>query len=1360
MKVESCGAQEVRCEAVCECDEDFSGEYCSLSGTVAVAKRSSRLNLITALEGIITVDNQDQRSTENFITSLFNLGKNKHELNVTSCAVIFKIIEISLEFSKNFDVPLEKVEGSMYVLNECGYIYAASSELIFVNNRFVGIHEYIGLMIDKYSEVVFQDLVFGEGDNELNYPLFKVVNAVRRDTDSSTPMVLTTATTLSRQYGTDFSSVSITIQKMFSKLQLNMYESAKRFIKHNVISNPLQLSIAFGQTEELRALREEIAGVAVFTLQNNYPQEYGAEQFISKNVTFQTYCNDTVARERQYRCPSGYNITHRCDGRVGVISSSCPKATWQPLCSVIDGNLLHTSEKITQCKRLSYTHTSTVCECLLPNFNIHSKERTLEVTTVAAFLPEDDHLQVTFDEDTTYSDVIDFESSVMVISLVSLCWGIAFIMLVTITFNMQTKNMMWFRSKDKVDIEKESNLSSMTPVSDQEKVHWMSMVLMDIFPSESFYPVTCSIQRAWKVLTEEHIFTSLFVKKDKNNNKEWYTLLQMCKTLRLITSVTFLLFAVTLLFDIQFPNNKSLCSAQLNENDCLSEKNTFDDGQHLCYWYLSRRAEGIDVYACEYKEVQLTAWGVCLMALLVSCLLLPANFLFDHFFNLFILIPTKRESAGHLIAMKQMCESLVNRFKNKNKVVPQITEEESSDNLEQTSIELDVHESSETGMNLDLENNTSDEIGLFTQREIEDIKLSMEDLVTKIKLQRHYVPPEETAQFDNNWRWDAESGNFGISDVSRGGNQVGHEPLLIEAGGIIAPFHNTNYIKTQEEIVETISLCKQFNEVLLDPVSEGYNMVLLHAFVMDYLGRDNDSARVFYSRAESVFEPKQSVLFFHKMLAILFILALNSAFLCFVILQNTSRERSYQICFLIYFLIQFFIEYIYFEAMICLWMFYAIPLTVCREVQSAISALRESTKKAFLHRADVTILNATKWFFVSTKLAEGSPHLLESQVVLAHETLFRPVNNDALAKSLKLHKEDFYFNFSIAAQVWALLKLVGTVPMTFQRSVLYVLQLTAAFLLFSFALLIQSHVLWVLPVVFVVLYEVVVWALFMYNTNGIYSAEEVHVPLSKDLEEDLPSSRANSSDINLEEEEVVEGEVENRNFVEEVEVKVDAEEKEEYHHLQADLNDLDLLEQNINVAFNTTLQQMMAKVNDRKLRMDNEDTRYKEGEMRFVDPTDQERNGLSVALNTQTSAADNRAASRNDLLTDDVVLESTPMQQLTFSPSVSMATTSFVDTKKSRGQPPKKITADNLYDLSSDSSSDDNESVGQLNDIFDRFLSTGRSVHNNDNTASNNDGANDGDDDSMQDYDRLMTTFNFRNMEDGSDSGSDDGNNL
>ena len=1288
-RMDSCSSQNIRCEAICVCDDLYSGPYCSLNATLRDVKTASRYELIKALQGTLALDNHDARSTETLISTVSSLGKRHHELNLTSCDSLFKIIEYTFALSKTFGVSYNIVEGLLRAVHECSVVYAAApEESIFVSNRLVLINEYVGLMIDQYSAVVFQDTLVGEGDIQLDLPLFKVVNTIRSVSNNS-PVLVSIADTLSQRYDAEYSDVKFTIGRSFPSLQISVYESAQRLLNVNVLSSPFRFSLGFEQPELIEPSGQEISGVAEFKIINSIPQEYGRE-IVQKNITFRTYCSSRDNFIRHYHCPSGYNITHRCDGRIGTISSGCPRTTWQPLCALIDGSSLLTNPEETQCSRLSFSSTSTTCLCLLPNFNVHSKERTIEVVTVGAYLPSESGLDYYFDEDIVYEEH-SLTQSVVVYSLICILGGIIFVILMAISFGVGGDNGAF--GKKNVIVDQEYTSATVSPVSNHEKITSVSLIIKEIFPLDTFYPSRHTVQRLCTLILEHHMLTRIFFKqKVKQPNVSE----RMWMTLHFSTYILFLLFVASFIFETQYPNDKSLCTSKHTVDDCLSVKSVFDEDLSLCHWYLSHHKNEVDVHMCTYKEVELEAMESWLMMLLVSCLMVPFIFVLDYVFDQIILVPTKLDDDGKRIPLKTTVSVLLDRsrtFIRGNIVVPESAKHESS--------------SIEDGINVrETENFASKAFygncpSKFSYQEVNDIKTSMSNLLLKLQFQRQYLSNEDEKIFDDNWRWNANDGYFRISKKDAGDEgwfllpkqkKVDDESSFsIDAGGIVMPFNNVNYLKTQQEFVETLSISKMLNEALRnDATGVEFNKVLLTSFVMDLMGRNNSTTRIFISREKNIFHPKAAVESFYKVVAVVVILGLNSSFLCGVVLRNSDRDSSYQFCFLTFFVVLLLIEMVYYELLICAWMFYYLPFAISNDVQRAMKILHELVVSTFHDRSDIVIFNAAKWFFVSFKLAEKVPHLLVSQVVLSYQTIFRPA--DQIEQSTSLYR------INLASYICALVRMIGTVPFVYQKCLLYFVQLVGLFLFYGLFVLVKQNSLWTILIVLVSGYEMVTCTVINSRKNVVNVDDRESVPrVVDDVEIVVPSLSSIDGDID----------------------------KKQDQTGQYNSDDENILVNSVLENSNTV----------------NVVTSEKEIDGQAISNV---HDGIiSSALCSERE--------KSDIYSSSLVRPST-VPAIEFSPSVPV--TNVVDAKKSLANPPRKIVAD-IFELSSDSSSDDNESIGQLNEIFDRFLTTGRHQAKKEYDA-NVTKADDDSDDSMEDYDKLMTQFNFRNMENSESDLSDD----
>jgi hypothetical protein len=583
---------------------------------------------------------------------------------------------------------------------------------------------------------------------------------------------------------------------------------------------------------------------------------------------------------------------------------------------------------------------------------------------------------------------------------------------------------------------------------------------------------------------------------------------------------------------------------------------------------------------------------------------------------------------------------------------------------------------------------------------------------------------------------------------------VTDEPPVVEYDADAPPFRTLHYMKTQQEVVETIDMCDDLKNSLQCSSDEMIATLLLNLFVMDYLGRENLSSKVFVEQQRQLLNPHPPVTLHRKCGAVILIVGANTVFLTYVILQNLSRENSYQASFLVLYCIQFAVEFFWYEALICVWMFYSIPLIISREVQTAISCLRECANKAFVHPDDICqdALNATHWFYVSTRMAEQFSHMLESQCVLAYHTYYRELATDRVAKSVKLEK-DYFYDLTIVAQVSGLFKSIGALPLEIRKGSLYFFQLCVAFGLFGVAAVTQHHILWIFPVVGVVLYEIVMWTIYIYTRNAVYTEKALFA--ENDLEEEASSVGDSDGvgDDDTNDEILLDiGIGSARNFNEE-------------RDQESDLDDLVVLEQNMNQIFNSALLEMMNKADERKSRMLNEDSMYQsiglqrssavnledsvdEGDV--IDEFVQSPHSMFMSQRSSSFLREDRnetrpfhnswAGGRSPQKKQSLKLQSRSLfgagSYLNDGSVVSTQNSTFIKPKRNRLQKPQRVEVKGGY--KSDDSSSDGSAV-ELNEIFDNFF----------NSDEQKQGGG-GDDDSVEDYQLMMSTFDFKDHDDES----------
>jgi hypothetical protein len=285
------------------------------------------------------------------------------------------------------------------------------------------------------------------------------------------------------------------------------------------------------------------------------------------------------------------------------------------------------------------------------------------------------------------------------------------------------------------------------------------------------------------------------------------------------------------------------------------------------------------------------------------------------------------------------------------------------------------------------------------------------------------------------------------------------------------------------------------------------------------------------------------------------------------------------------------------------------------------------------------------------------------------------------------------------------------------------------------------------------------WAIYIYKKNVVHT-EKVLLE-ENDMEEELSSFGQSEEDENNESNDGILVDmniVSGRNGCSRM---FNEEEKDD----ESDLDDLVVLEQNMNRIFNSALLEMMAKADERKDRMVRQDSMYQgtglqrstpinledsvdEGD--FVDEFVQSPQSMFLSQKSASFLREDRtetrpyhnswAGVRSPQKSSKANLQSRSLfgaNSLDNDGSViSNRSINFIQPKKNRIQPPQRVAVEGGYD---DSSSD--ESAVGLNEIFDSFFNADDQRRGGD------------DDDSVEDYQMMMSTFNFR------DHDSDDSEN-
>lgn len=173
------------------------------------------------------------------------------------------------------------------------------------------------------------------------------------------------------------------------------------------------------------------------------------------------------------------------------------------------------------------------------------------------------------------------------------------------------------------------------------------------------------------------------------------------------------------------------------------------------------------------------------------------------------------------------------------------------------------------------------------------------------------------------------------------------------------------------------------------------------------------------------------------------VVLLNAFFIFFTMLRGMERDRAWQVGYALACVVQFVVEILMFETIECMWVHYVIPDAASDEIMVARDQLMTTISGLCTEPAPdkFVVLDAPSYLFVSTTVASKFPNRLESMIIRSYHTYLpgqlakkwhHEYNHDGVLKV-------FCRNFSVFAIIVSLLQLVGSVPSSYQRMIIHII---------------------------------------------------------------------------------------------------------------------------------------------------------------------------------------------------------------------------------------------------------------------------------------------------------------------------------
>ncbi|CAE7472509.1 unnamed protein product [Symbiodinium microadriaticum] len=735
------------------------------------------------------------------------------------------------------------------------------------------------------------------------------------------------------------------------------------------------------------------------TIQNSAAQTY--EDLPNGTMWVNATCDDDDFTVHEKMCPGGavgdIPVYIRCNGTAGFLSGPCPSVKRFPECKLLQDGLFG-------CSVVSSTVTSITCECSVsPDQNGKRRKLdalgdsgALEVAAVSTMVvTEFGATLATADE---FNSLADVKKTLTVILMYGILWASGLIGIFVCSMRQTHTQTKTDVSAAKLARKKELAESSR---SADDIRNYLSTYVNEIFPAV-FQPSSGSL-RLWNEISKHHRYLLLLTAKGKNADTT-----RMITGIHLLTIQSMLMFILAVCYDLQFPSDDGTCATHMTESSCLKEKSIFDTQASVCAW----KSDDTGAYTCSYIDTDISIKAVVIISVVIAIFTAPVNLLVDFLFIEVLSAPSpdalKAASAESTVSRtvqrvsnvgRRVSAAIVNTAGNikvgarktilgtaapkfdvdTTRLVPDAAAEaqilathsvgnllddarsniDNRENLRRSQrqrasvVKVQKRQEQKQKKYAVLSENSPSKQNLsrMMSLSVTDDKLqeSFAELCVDMTEQRKVLKRSQQDGFDAMWGVDP-TGEF--SHKSSGlclGRDKSTEAVIMS---------EMKFVREEVQV--------KYNKLrFASDVQTGVE--ILHLFVLDLLGRDTPVAKIFLTKSEEDFRHSMVIANWVKAVAWVSVVILNMFFVYFSMLRGLERGQRWQNMYLMACILQFIIE---------------------TEVQSVSFTLHQAVQKICSNIVDNVpmILDAPRYLYVSTNLAQRFPNLLESVIVQSYHT--------------------------------------------------------------------------------------------------------------------------------------------------------------------------------------------------------------------------------------------------------------------------------------------------------------------------------------------------------------------------------------
>ena len=354
--VPTCLVGNPNCKAVCTCNVGFNGTFCDVTSATFIANQQLKYLLALSLSQLTVDQDASLDTVTSYISSAASLTQNYGELSSNSTQLLAIVINSILSQSALLSLPYDSISNVLSAID--GIVLA-----LLKNGGTAALTVTTSSLLQSYSNLVLSQMVNSQFDVSALYESFRSLNSVQTVSNGAITL-MSSVTSQESLVGLQPNSISLQTASDITNVKLGMVVmrslSLGSSLASKVHSDPLIVTLP-----DLTVCASSGCGFTVIM------QTVDNATYIDGSSTvkaFTTACNST-AYHMTYQCANGLNVTNVCHGKPSTVTNTCPYLLTKPTC----GRILSSVTADDVCTMVSYTGTSTTCQCTVPNSYFSSR---------------------------------------------------------------------------------------------------------------------------------------------------------------------------------------------------------------------------------------------------------------------------------------------------------------------------------------------------------------------------------------------------------------------------------------------------------------------------------------------------------------------------------------------------------------------------------------------------------------------------------------------------------------------------------------------------------------------------------------------------------------------------------------------------------------------------------------------------------------------------------------------------------------------------------------------------------------------------------------------------------------------------